>query len=401
MAMDWKAGLALGAALLSAPAPIAPHQGGPVAPRLLHAMFQDHGVLQRRRPIKIYGETTPGTTVDVTLGTTGTRTQTGADGRWSVTLPAMDAGGPYTLTATAGGASTTAADVLVGDVFFCSGQSNMAFTQRQADGAAEDARVATDGQIRQLTIPPNASLTPLHTFATGVRWVVGSPETVGAFSAACYYFARELKKTEHVPIGIVAAAYGGARLRTFMSESALRGIGVDTADLDLLDLYRRDRDAAIRRWGAAWEAWYSTTRPRDGKPWLAEYDDRTWVAAPPALGPWALWNGGTNPDGYIGQMWMRTTATLTAAQAAQPDPVLDLGAIGQEDETWVNGTYVGATSFASRTRYPLPSGLLKAGVNTIVTNIYCGWRDCGLRGPADTRGIRFGDGSAVALEAAW
>ena len=85
--------------------------------------------------------------------------------------------------------------MLVGDVFLCAGQSNMAVRQRQAEGAAEDARTATDGQIRQLNIATNASLTPRQTFAAGVRWVVGSPETVGGFSAACYYFARELKKT--------------------------------------------------------------------------------------------------------------------------------------------------------------------------------------------------------------
>src|SRR5205085_2565611 len=83
-----------------------------------------------------------------------------------------------------------------------------------------------------------------------------------------------------------------------------------------------------------------------------------------------LWNG-ANPDGFIGQMWMRTTVTLTPEQAAQPGPVVDLGSVNQEDETWVNGAYAGASSFANRTRYAIEPGVLKAGVNVIVTNVHC------------------------------
>ena len=373
----------------------------PVGPQLLHPMFQDHGVLQRDRPIKIYGETAPGTTVTVTLSDVTSEARAAADGRWSATLPALAAGGPYVLMASANGETRSASDVLVGDVYFCSGQSNMAFSQRQAAGAAEGARTAADAQIRQLTVAPAARVTPLRTFATGVRWVVGSPETVGGFSAACYYFARELRKTVNAPIGIVAAAYGGARLRTFMSEETLRGLNLDNEDLDLLDLYRTNEAEAMRRWGARWEAWWTTTHPEnERRPWLPSFDDTPLRTAPPALGAWAFWNS-TNPDGFIGQMWMRTTVTLTAEQAAKTGAVLDLGSVSQEDETWINGVYLGASSFVSRTRYSIQSGLLKPGVNLVVTNVYCGWRDCGLRGPAETRAIRFGDDTSVPLANPW
>ena len=207
-------------------------------------------------------------------------------------------------------------------------------------GAADDARTATDGQIRQLTMPTNASLTPRQTFTTAVRWVVGSPAAVGAFSAACYYFARELKKTINVPVGMVVAACGGARVRNCMSEEALRNVGLDNDDLDILALSRTDQQAALRRWGAKWESWWNAVRPKDGQPWMPEYNDTSWKTAPPALGAWALWNG-TNPDGFVGQMWMRTTVTLTAEQAANAGAVLDLGSVNEEDETWVNGKDVG------------------------------------------------------------
>jgi sialate O-acetylesterase len=369
-------------------------------PQLLHPLFHDHAIVQRDRPVRVYGETAPGAAVTVTLGPVRREAQADRDGRWKATLPALKAGGPYTLTAIANGETRTVNDVLVGDVFLCSGQSNMAFAQRQAQGAAEDARAATDGQIRQFTVPPTASLTPRPALAGNPRWVVGSPETVGSFSAACYYFARELKKTIDVPIGLVVAAYGGARLRSFSSEETLRTVGLENEDLDILDAYRAAPDEAIRRWGARWERWWTATRPADGKPWTRQYDDASWSAAPPALGAWALWHG-TSPDGFIGQMWMRTTVTLTAEQAAKGGAQLDLGSVNQEDETWANGTYLGSSSFASRTRYAIPPGVLVSGVNVVTTNIYCGWRDCGLRGSAENRAIRFADATVVPLANVW
>ena len=375
-------------------------QPAPAGPQLLHPLFQDHAVLQRDRPIRIYGEAEPGAAVTVTLGTLSVQARAGADGRWRAKLPAMPAGGPYSLSATANGETRTAEDVLLGDVFFCAGQSNMAFSQRQAQGAAEDARAAVDGQIRQLTISTNASLTPLETFATSVRWVVGSPETVGSFSAACYYFVRELKKTVNVPMGMVVAAWGGARVRNWVSEGELRRAALDTADLDMLVLSRTDQQAALRRWGAKWEAWWSSTLPHAGRPWMPDYDDTSWKTAPPALGPWALWNG-TSPDGFVGQMWMRTTVTLTAEQAAKPGAALDLGAVNEEDETWINGKDVGASSFANRTQHAIRSGILKEGVNVIATNIFCSWRNCGIRGPAENRAIHFGDGTSARLSNPW
>lgn len=383
--------------------PPAGFQGPPPAPegpQLLHPMFQDHAVLQRDRPIVVYGQTAPSASVTVTIGAASATARAGADGRWRATLPAMAAGGPYALNASANGETKSAADVLIGDVFFCAGQSNMGFSQRQADGAAADAATATDNTIRQLNIATSASLVARQTFATGVRWVAGSPETVGAFSAACYYFARELKKTVNVPIGMVVAAWGGARVRNWVSEDRLRALGLDTADIDMLVLSRTDEQAALRRWGAKWEAWWKTERPKEGQPWLADYDDSNWRAAPPALGAWAMWNG-TSPDGFVGQMWLRTSVTLTAEQAAKAGAMLSLGSVNEEDETWVNGQDVGASSFANSTQHQIRPGLLRAGRNVIATNIFCSWRNCGLRGAADARAIRFADGTSVPLEGPW
>jgi sialate O-acetylesterase len=185
-----------------------------------------------------------------------------------------------------------------------------------------------------------------------------------------------------------------------VSESALKRLGLDNDDLDLLALSRGDQQAALRRWGAKWESWWAESRPDDGRPWMPDYDDASWRTAPPVLGPWAMWNG-TSPDGFVGQMWMRTTVTLTAVQAAKPGAVLDLGTINEEDETWINGKDAGGSSFASRTQHEVRPGVLKEGTNVIATNIFCSWRNCGIRGPAENRALRFADGTIVPLSNPW
>ena len=368
-------------------------------PGLLHPMFQDHAVLQRDQPIRVYGNAASGTNVSVTLGAGTASAAADSSGHWTATLPAMPAGGPYTLTATSGGKTETASDVLVGDVFFCTGQSNMALAQAAAGNAAADSRAANDSQIRQLTIANSASTTPLSSFANKVNWTVESPDTVPRFSASCWYMVRELKKNVTVPMGMVVAAWGGARIRNWISEPTLRKLGYFNDDLEILETYKTDQQAAMRMWGRKWEAWWRGLKIAGLAPWEAGFDDASWQVAPDAGKAWALWNS-DNPDGFIGQMWMRTTITLTAAQAAQAAN-LDLGAVSEEDETWINGKDVGGTSFSNKAEHVVARGVLKEGRNVIVSNIFCSWRNCGFRGPDENRVLRLADGSNVVLNQPW
>jgi sialate O-acetylesterase len=368
---------------------------------LLHVMFQDHAVLQRDRPIPVYGQAAPNTTITVRLGTQTATAKADKTGQWRTTLAALPSGGPYTLEAISGTATQSVKDVLVGDVFLCTGQSNMQLAVRAAGNATFEMRTATDGQIRQLGIATKDSLTPLSTFATPVSWTVGSPDTVGNFSASCYYFAREIKKTTNAPVGLVVSAWGGSRVRDWVSEPNLRKIGQYNADLDMLALYRTNPQAAQRRWDASWESWWKANgaAAAKGNPWEPTYPVTDWKTAPATLGPWALWTG-NSPDGFVGQMWLRTSVDLTAEQAAQA-ATLDLGSVNEEDQSWINGKGVGGTSWSKQALHEIPAGVLHAGANIIVTNIFCSWRNCGMSGPAGTRAIRLKDGSAVPLSSPW
>jgi sialate O-acetylesterase len=382
------------ALLLSSPA---------VAQMLLHPMFADHAVLQRGQPIRIYGQARPGTGVKVQMGNTSATARAAAGGQWSASLPAMPAGGPYSLQVSGGGESQQISDVLVGDVFLCTGQSNMQLSVRRAANADAEIAIANDAEVRELAVERVASPETLTRFSTPVAWKVESPQTAGDFSASCFYFARELRQHVKVPIGLVTVAWGGTRDRGWVSEASLRALGFYNDDLDMLALYRRDPQAASRRWDAAWEAsWRSHA---SDQPWKAE--PLSWLVAPQGLGAWNDWPGLSLPDGvaepgvgFVGQVWLSTHVSLTAAQAAQP-ATLELGRANEEEKSWVNGQGVGGSSQQPVARHPLPQGMLHAGENSITVNVFCSWRNCGLTGPASTRLLRFADGSSVALDQPW
>jgi sialate O-acetylesterase len=370
---------------------------------LLHPMFADHAVLQRDKPIPVYGTASPGADVSVQMGNATVTAKAGKDGHWRASLPAMNAGGPYVLQASSGGQSQSLSDVLVGDVFLCTGQSNMQLSVRRASNAEFEIAAATDAEVRELAVDRVPSATPLASFTSPVSWKVESPQTAGDFSASCYFFARELRKHVKVPVGLITAAWGGTRERGWVSHPTLRKFGYYNDDLDMLALNTRDPAAASKRWDAAWENWWHTNS-RDS-PW--KEDTASWTVAPKELGPWGVWPGLSLPEGsaeagvgFVGQMWLSTHVTLTAAQAAEP-ATLALGKAAEEEKSWVNGVGVGGSSLDPDARHALPRGLLHAGDNTITVNVFCSWKNCGLSGPGATRVIALGDGSKVPLGQPW
>ena len=375
---------------------------GQDAPRLLADVFQDHAVLQRDRPIPVFGSATPGDAVTVTLGSHTVRGTADANGTWRVSLPAQPAGGPHTLTvASTAGATRTITDVMTGDVWLCSGQSNMEWpVSRSLDASGEIARSAND-TIRLLSIAHDHGAAPRDHFATPVAWKPASPDTVAPFSATCYYFARELQKSVPVPMGLIHASWGGSNIEAWMSASGLSEVGGFGEQLALLPVYVKDPKAASARLGALWEKrWRSNVQaPAGSEPWQPAATGG-WLEAPDTLGDWKTW-GVPELASFHGMVWYRRDVTLTRAQAEQT-ATLALGGIDEVDQTWVNGRPVGNTfGWGTERAYDLPRGLLQEGRNVIVVNVLNTWAAGGLLGPADKMMLRLADGSTVPLGGGW
>ena len=246
---------------------------------------------------------------------------------------------------------------------------------RALDSRAEIAN-STNETMRLLTVPQASNAQPQRDFSQAVQWQVAGPSTVPEFSAACLYFARELQKTVDVPMGLIAAAWGGSRIQTWMSESALRAAGGNDAALDVLSLYTQQPMAAHARWGEMWESWwYAVTHDRpDSVPWAVK-PAGVWRAAPRELGFWEQW-GVPELAAYNGMLWYRTKVTLTAQQASQPATLI-LGLVDEMDQTWINGRPIGTSARKAQRQadsapvsgpgpdrtYRLPAGTLKAGEN--------------------------------------
>jgi sialate O-acetylesterase len=369
------------------------------ADSLLNPVFQDHAVLQRDMPIRVWGTAAPGAAIAAVIGNASADAQADASGRWSAELPAMTAGGPYTLTVrTPAGASQTLSDILIGDVYLCSGQSNMAMGVMGAVDAGPDIQVSTNDSIRLMTVANVTKPAPQSALPIPVQWTAAAPKSVVSFSATCYFFGRDLQKSVHVPLGLIQSAWPGANITAFMSAEALHKTGGNDARLDALKLYANDPATGMKRWGEVIEAWWH------GKlgtvPWTDPSVSANWPLAPRDLGVWTEWK---LPEfGHlIGHVWFRTSVTLTASQAEQAEK-LSLGTLTEEDQTWINGRFLASTfGYGEERTYALPTGMLHEGVNDVLVNVYCSWRGCGMFGPVDTRAIRLRDGSSVPLSTSW
>jgi sialate O-acetylesterase len=364
---------------------------------LLAPMFVEHAVLQRDQPINVFGQAAAGEEVTVTLSGASQNARADANGHWSMTMPALPAGGPHILTARTATREQKAGDVLVGDVWLCSGQSNMEWPVRMTLDAGSEAALSANDRIRQVTIARAISVSPRTDFDQPPEWKIAGPTTTEHFSATCYYYVRELQKTVNVPQGIISSNWGGSRIEPWMSEQALRELDGYQAPLELLGELRTNKSVAFWHWGETWQKWWLGQRAiTQGKqPWAASETAVSWQPAPASLGYWENW-GVPALGRFDGLVWFRAHVKLDKAQAQQAAR-LSLGLVDDVDVTWLNGRAVG-NGFGDEARlYALPPKLLKAGDNVVVVNVHDFWGNGGLHGPDGERALLLADGTRVPL----
>jgi sialate O-acetylesterase len=180
--------------------------------------FSDHMVLQREMPIPIWGTAPALSKVTVKFNQQKISTTTDVNGKWMVNLNAESAGGPYTLKIS-GSNKIIIKDVLVGDVWLCTGQSNMEWTVEQSNDYEIEKPIAANSKIRHIKFEHQTDFKPLNDIVK-TTWQVNSPETVGKFSGIGYYFAQSLFEDQQIPIGLINASWGGTNVETWISKTS-------------------------------------------------------------------------------------------------------------------------------------------------------------------------------------
>ncbi len=202
-----------------------------------HPLFTDHMVLQRDVPLPVWGTARPGEAVTVTLNNQSDTATAGDDGHWQALLPPAAAGGPFTLVVAGPNNSVRLTDVLVGEVWVCSGQSNMEWRLRDTFQPTEAIAKSANDKIRLYTVKRNPAGEP-QTTCEG-QWSICGPDTVATFSAVGYYFGRDLQKALNVPVGLIHTSWGGTPAQAWTSRDKLRSVGS-------LRYYAEDFDRAMK-----------------------------------------------------------------------------------------------------------------------------------------------------------
>ncbi|RZJ08981.1 MAG: 9-O-acetylesterase [Rubrivivax sp.] len=363
----------------------------------LAAVFGDHMVLQRDRPLHLWGEATPGKTLRIELGGKRGTARASADGRWRVQLPALQAGGPHRLVVT-GDETVVLNDILIGDVWLLGGQSNMEWPLAQSDTGPQEVASPQNAQLRHLRVPLRASI-KVESDIAPAPWVVAEPGKVAEFSAVGYHFARQMQAVQGVPIGLINTAWGGSMLETWVSrEAALRDPDLAPAVRALPADNAAFANALTQRLLTRISAWQKglPLQGVDASRWSAAADiDTDW----PTLNAPGTWEGQglTDVDGVV---WLRKRVELSGPQAAG-SAVLHLAKVDDCDEVWVNGQKVGGQcAWDQPRRYALPGGLLRAGGNWIAVRVTDTAGGGGIHG--DTAELRLDTAAGpVSLAGAW
>jgi len=336
----------------------------------LPALISDGMVLQRDTNIKIWGWADEGEKVTINFINKTYNAAANADGEWEVMLSQLKAGGPYSMDISAGN-NITLKNILIGDVWVCSGQSNMELPMARVKYKYPDVIAHSNNpDIRQFNIPHIYNFkAPQEDLKSG-RWVSANPESVLEFTAVGYFFAKELCEKYHVPIGLINVSVGGSPAQAWLSEEALKAFPeyLETAKKCKDDAYINqiiEKDKAVN------DAWYGYIQQFDKglekgqKPWFDEnYDTSEW-AIMNVPGYWA-----DEQLGFVnGVVWFRKDFVIPSSMINKPAK-LWLGRIVDADSTYVNGKLVGTVSYQYPPRiYDIPSNLLKEGKNIIVIRV--------------------------------
>ncbi|MGA7160850.1 MAG: sialate O-acetylesterase [Bacteroidota bacterium] len=327
-------------------------------------------VLQRDAPVKIWGWAAHGEKVSIHFIDSAYITTADSNGEWNVVLAKLKAGGPFTMQISASNVITVD-DIMIGDVYVCSGQSNMELLMKAVSPIyGNEIANSENSFIRHFYVPQEYDFKKPHSDVDSGSWKTANPENVLDFSAVAYFFAKELYDRYKIPIGVINCSLGGSPAESWLSEEALKAFpdhykeAMRFKDDALIKQIESDDNKRIGEW-------YSLLRQKDEgykdpqKPWYeAALNTKDW-ATMKVPGYWSTAGLGS----INGVVWFRKKVMVPSSIAGK-EAILILGRIVDADSVYINGVFVGTTSYQyPRRRYNILSNLLKEGENTIVVRV--------------------------------
>lgn len=377
----------------------------------LQPMFTSNMVLQQQSDTPIWGEATPDKTVTVVTSWNGQKYTIKADaqGKWRLNVSTPSAGGPYDITIS-DGKKVVLSNVLIGEVWLCTGQSNMEMPMQGWDVKMNADAIAESGKyknIRMLQVNEVYSTTTRDDISVrNGGWMTCSPETVKDFSATGYFFGKNLNDDLNVPVGLIMTCWGGTAVETWISPEKLVKVPEFKDRVEDIMLSKKTDAERYQEYQDQYHAWFKSEALREGSVNAQgnavyadpAYNDAAWKTMPL---PNQIDVAGLSD--FDGHLWFRKTINIPAAWAGK-DLELNLANVDDNDITWFNGVRVGETmGYNVHRRYIIPGKLVKAGKAVITVSDLDGGGGGGIWGEAQNLNIRplKGNNDVLSLAGHW
>lgn len=359
-------------------------------------IFSDNMLIQRDKPIHIWGWADQNEEVEITFNGHSKKSKADKNGKWNLELSPMKFGGPYVLTVKGQNNTITLNNILIGDVWLCSGQSNMEWTVKDVNNAGMEISSAYYPEIRSFDVVKDMSTTPKDNL--NGQWTVCSPETVRNYSAVGYFFARELYKKTGIPIGIINSSWGGTDIETWIPKDAFQTLPAKFSERYVNSSIPYDLETFMfenSKNRASYEQALQNDPGLNEKWYFQSADNSSWktMAVP------QYWSNDElrDADGIVWFKYMLDLPKDVAGKSA----TIHLGPIDDDDILWINGKKIGETSGYNIDRiYEIPNDILNEGVNTITIRIFDGSGGGGMYGSPEQLYIESG-GIKYSLAGDW
>lgn len=367
-------------------------------------ILSDGMVVQRNQPVSLWGDGTPGEVVNASISNKKKKYSAKVDekGKWQLKMDSLPAGGPYSIKVN----DKEINNVLCGDVFLCSGQSNMELpVNRVMDMFAEEVNTYQNPRIRQFLVPQITSFHGPVENTGESSWKECDARNVSNFSALAYFFAKDLYEKTHVPVGIINSSWGGTPVEAWISESTMSEWPDKVAQKKIYeDDEYRDRSKKLE--GENYYRWnqeLDSTDPglNSGKKWYEEeVADGNWTQVNLVNDRWGIDNSKNARRAVTGSHWLRKHVNLTKDQA-NGDAVLRMGCIEGADSAYVNGKFVGSVGYQYPPRiYKIPVGILHEGDNVVAVRVISGNGEPKVV-PEKPYKLLTANGDDISLEGVW